>query len=108
MYGVSGRNEWRNLDVVRSLCGVLDEIHPDSRGRSRGRLIAFVPDRPGHDQRYAIDPARIEREVGWRPKETFESGLRRTVQWYLDNQEWCSRVESGAYRGERLGLGGAA
>lgn len=107
-YNISGRNEWRNLDVVRSTCALLDELLPDPQGRARGRLISFVADRPGHDLRYAIDPAKIEREIGWQPHETFESGLRRTVQWYLDNQEWCSRVQSGAYRGERLGLGGAA
>ena len=107
-YNISGRNEWKNLDVVRQVCALLDELAPDPEGSSRSRLITFVPDRPGHDLRYAIDPAKIEREIGWRPRETFESGLRRTVQWYLENQEWCARVQSGAYRGERLGLGGAA
>ena len=107
-YNISGRNEWRNLDVVHSTCAILDELSPDPQGRPRSRLISFVPDRPGHDQRYAIDPAKIERELEWQPRETFESGLRRTIRWYLDNQEWCSRVQSGAYRGERLGLGGAA
>jgi len=106
-YLVGGRNEWRNLDVVRLLCALLDELAPDPAG-PHDRLISFVTDRPGHDLRYAIDPSRTEREIGWRPTQTFESGLRRTVQWYLDNQEWCARVQSGAYRGERLGLGGAA
>lgn len=105
-YNISGRNEWRNLDVVRAICGLLDELKPDPAGRPYERLVTFVADRPGHDLRYAIDPAKIEREIGWRPRETFESGLRRTVQWYLDNQEWSARVQSGAYRGERLGLGG--
>lgn len=106
-YNISGRNEWRNLEVVRLICSILDELAPESTGRYE-RLITFVPDRPGHDLRYAIDPTKIEREIGWHPRETFESGLRRTVRWYLDNQEWCARVQSGAYRGERLGLGGTA
>jgi dTDP-glucose 4,6-dehydratase len=107
-YNISGRNEWQNLAVVRLICGLLDELQPDPKGRPRDRLISFVTDRPGHDQRYAIDPAKIEREIGWRPRETFETGLRRTVQWYLDNQTWCTRVMTGAYRSERLGLEGRA
>lgn len=106
-YNVSGRNEGRNIDVVRATCAILDELRPDPAG-PRSRLITFVADRPGHDLRYAIDPAKIEREIGWNPRETFDSGLRKTVRWYLDNREWCSRVQSGAYRGERLGLGGVA
>jgi dTDP-glucose 4,6-dehydratase len=106
-YNISGRNEWKNLDVVRHLCSILDQLAPDPRGRPRDRLITFVKDRPGHDLRYAINPEKIEREIGWRPRETFLSGLRRTVQWYLENQEWCARVQSGEYRGERLGLRGA-
>ena len=107
-YNVSGRNEWANLAVVRLLCDLLDELAPDPKGRRHAELIQFVPDRPGHDLRYAIDPRKIETELDWRPRETFETGLRRTVQWYLENQAWCERVRSGAYRLERLGLGVAS
>ncbi len=104
-YNVGGRGERRNIDVVQGICALLDELAPDAQGRPHARLIAFVTDRPGHDLRYAIDPARIEREIGWKPRHTFESGLRETVRWYLDNRAWWERVMSGAYRGERLGLG---
>ncbi len=107
-YNISGRNEWTNLAVVRLLCSLLDELAPDPTGGPREQLIQFVPDRPGHDLRYAIDPRKIETELDWRPGETFESGVRRTVRWYLDNQAWCERVRSGAYRLERLGLGAGA
>jgi dTDP-glucose 4,6-dehydratase len=106
-YAISGRTERQNLEVVRQVCRLLDELVPDPEG-ARSRLIRFVPDRPGHDLRYAIDPGKIERELGWRARESFDSGLRRTVHWYLDHQEWCERVQSGAYRGERLGLGGGS
>jgi len=105
-YNVGGGNERRNIDVVRLVCNVLDELLPDPRG-PRERLITFVPDRPGHDARYAIDASRIRTELGWIPLEDFDSGLRRTVRWYLDNTGWVARVMSGAYRGERLGTGGA-
>jgi dTDP-glucose 4,6-dehydratase len=105
-YLVSGRNERRNIDVVRAICALLDELAPDP-ARPHEALIEFVADRPAHDLRYAIDPSKIERELGWRPRETFDSGLRRTVRWYLDNQEWWQRVRAGTYRGERLGLGTA-
>ncbi len=104
-YAVGGKNERRNIEVVRGICALLDELSPDPRIGSRDALIKFVADRPGHDQRYAIDPSKIERELGWRPRETFESGLRKTVQWYLENRGWWERVRSGVYRGERLGLG---
>jgi len=103
-YNVGGNSERRNIDVVRTICTLLDELTPDPNGRSHERLIEFVTDRPGHDVRYAIDPSKIAREVGWKPRRTFESGLRETVQWYLDNRSWWERVISGAYRGERLGL----
>jgi dTDP-glucose 4,6-dehydratase len=83
----------------------VDELAPDPRIGPRSSLITYVADRPGHDLRYAIDTSKVRRELGWRPSETFESGLRKTVQWYLANQTWCERVQSGAYRGERLGLG---
>jgi dTDP-glucose 4,6-dehydratase len=103
-YNVSARCERRNLDVVGGICAVLDELRPDPAGR-RERLIQFVTDRPGHDFRYAIDPSKIEQEIGWRPRESFETGLRKTIEWYLANQDWCGRVESGMYRGARRGLG---
>ncbi len=103
-YNVGGHSERRNIDVVRTICALLDEMAPDAQGRPHERLIQYVTDRPGHDQRYAIDPAKIEREIGWRPRHTFESGLRDTVRWFLENRAWWERVMSGAYRGERLGL----
>jgi len=106
-YNVGGSNEWRNLDVVEAICGLLDELAPDAELGERRRLITFVDDRPGHDLRYAIDAGKIRSELGWRPLETFETGLRKTVEWYLANRGWCERVQSGAYRGERLGLGAA-
>ena len=102
-YCVGGHNERKNLDVVRAICAAVDELAPDPAG-SRERLITYVQDRPGHDLRYAIDASKIERELGWRPRQTFESGLRETVRWYLENRTWWERVRSGAYRGERLGL----
>jgi len=96
-YNVGGKNEVRNLDVVQSICVLLDELRPRAAGRYAGQ-IAFVADRPGHDRRYAIDPRKIEAELGWRPRETFTTGLRRTVQWYLDSTEWVQRVRDGRYR----------
>jgi dTDP-glucose 4,6-dehydratase len=104
-YCVGGRNERRNIDVVRTICAITDEMMPDASIGPRHRLIEFVKDRPGHDMRYAIDASKIERELGWRPSETFETGLRKTVDWYVHNREWWERVRSGSYRGERLGLG---
>lgn len=104
-YNIGGHNEKANIEVVESLCDLLEELAPEKPvGVERYRdLITFVKDRPGHDVRYAIDASKIERELGWRPQETFESGLRKTVQWYLHNQEWWQRVLSGQYRPERLG-----
>jgi len=101
-YNVGGRNEKRNIDVVEGICNILDEIRPQENG-SHKDLITFVTDRPGHDLRYAIDCSKIERELGWAPKETLESGLRKTVRWYIDNPEWWGAIRSGKYRGERLG-----
>jgi dTDP-glucose 4,6-dehydratase len=105
-YNIGGHNEHTNLQVVETLCALLDELTPDGKCPSRASLITFVADRPGHDKRYAIDASKIGQELGWKPRETFESGLRKTVQWYLDNRLWWERVLSGAYRGERLGLSG--
>ena len=101
-YNVGGRAERRNIDVVTGICDVLDEIAPRAAGSHR-ELITFVTDRPGHDLRYAIDCSKIERDLGWRAQETFESGLRKTVQWYIDNPDWWGAIRSGKYRGERLG-----
>ncbi|MBF0097950.1 MAG: dTDP-glucose 4,6-dehydratase [Magnetococcales bacterium] len=97
-YNIGGWNERRNLDVVHTLCAILDELKPRADGQSYATQIAFVHDRPGHDRRYAIDATRIERDLGWRPTETFETGLRKTVVWYLENQDWVANVTSGAYR----------
>ena len=103
-YNIGGRNERRNIDVVRQICTLLDEMVPDAAIGPRENLITFVTDRPGHDGRYAIDATRIETELGWKAEETFDTGLRKTVRWYLDNRDWWERVRSGGYRGERLGL----
>jgi dTDP-glucose 4,6-dehydratase len=97
-YNIGGWNEKPNLDIVRTICGLLDELRPRTGGGSYQEQIAFVKDRPGHDRRYAIDARKIERELGWRPVETFETGIRKTVQWYLEHPEWVARVQSGAYR----------
>ncbi len=104
-YNIGGHNEKTNLEVIHALCGLLDELRPDSPHVPHASLIAFVRDRPGHDRRYAIDAGKVGRELGWRPREDFESGLRKTVEWYLENAGWCDRVRSGAYHGQRLGLG---
>jgi dTDP-glucose 4,6-dehydratase len=103
-YAIGGHNERRNIDVVQAICALVDELAPNAAIGPRERLITYVSDRPGHDQRYAVDASKIERDLGWRPAETFESGLRKTVEWYLANQEWWERVRSGIYRGERLGV----
>ncbi|WP_263261747.1 dTDP-glucose 4,6-dehydratase [Pseudomonas sp. RIT-PI-S] len=105
-YNIGGHNEQKNIDVVRGICALLEELAP---ARPEGvahyaDLITFVKDRPGHDLRYAIDAGKIERELGWVPQETFQTGLRKTVQWYLDNLDWCRRVQDGSYQRERLGF----
>jgi dTDP-glucose 4,6-dehydratase len=107
-YNIGGHNEKTNLEVIHALCGLLDELCPESPHAPHAALIAFVRDRPGHDRRYAIDAGKVGRELGWRPREDFASGLRKTVRWYLENADWCDRVRSGAYQGERLGLGSVA
>ena len=108
VYNIGGRNEKTNLEVVHTVCALLDDLAPNSPFAPHRSLITFVEDRPGHDHRYAIDASKIERELGWAPRESFESGMEKTVRWYLENQGWCERVLSGAYRSERLGLLGGS
>jgi dTDP-glucose 4,6-dehydratase len=103
VYNVGGDAERENIAVVRTLCALLDQRRPRTDGRDYAAQITFVGDRPGHDRRYAIDSGKLQSELGWRPSESFESGIARTVDWYLDNQAWCQRVLDGSYRGERLG-----
>ena len=98
VYNVGGWNEKANLDVVRTICSILDELSPRSDGKSYAEQIIHVADRPGHDRRYAIDASKLERELGWKPAETFDSGIRKTVQWYLANQAWVANVTSGGYK----------
>jgi dTDP-glucose 4,6-dehydratase len=98
VYNVGGWNEKANLDIVHTVCALLDELRPRDNGKLYREQITFVADRPGHDRRYAIDALKIERELGWKPAETFDTGIRKTVQWYLDNQEWVNSVQSGSYR----------
>jgi dTDP-glucose 4,6-dehydratase len=108
VYNVGGHNERTNLQVVETICALLDELVPDSPHAPHASLVTFVEDRPGHDRRYAIDAGKIERELGWTPEETFESGMKKTVRWYLENRDWCESVVSRGYRQERLGLGSGA
>jgi dTDP-glucose 4,6-dehydratase len=103
-YNVGGNAEKTNLEVVHAVCALLDELAPPLSGGPRTNLITYVTDRPGHDLRYAIDASKIRRELGWEPLETFETGLRKTVTWYLANRPWWERIRSGVYRGERLGV----
>ncbi len=97
-YNIGGWNEKTNLEVVHTLCDLLYELKPREDGKSYREQITFVKDRPGHDQRYAIDATKISKELGWKPEETFETGIRKTVQWYLDNQDWVDHVQSGEYQ----------
>ena len=103
-YCVGGRCEKANIEVVRAICALMDELAPSAKIGPRENLITYVADRPGHDMRYAIDASRIAADLGWEPQETFESGLRKTVEWYLANRTWWERIRSGVYRGERLGV----
>jgi dTDP-glucose 4,6-dehydratase len=97
-YNIGGGNEVANLDVVEKLCAILDNLKPRGDGRSYKAQIAFVKDRPGHDRRYAINASKLKGELGWKPQETFETGLTKTVVWYLENQSWVTHVTSGVYR----------
>ena len=103
VYNVGGNNEKTNIEVVHTLCDLLDSLKPRTDGKSYRDQITFVTDRPGHDARYAIDASKIKDALNWEPQETFETGLRKTVSWYLEHAEWCERVMDGSYRGERLG-----
>ncbi len=105
-YNIGGHNEKQNIDVVKTICAILDELRPEHPGNINkyADLITHVADRPGHDARYAIDASKIKRELGWVPEESFETGIRKTVEWYLNNEDWWSRVLDGSYQGERLGL----
>jgi dTDP-glucose 4,6-dehydratase len=97
-YNIGGWNETPNLDVVHTICTLLDELSPRSDGKLYKEQITFVTDRPGHDRRYAIDATKIHHELGWKPQESFETGIRKTIQWYLDNQDWVRNVTSGDYK----------
>ncbi|WP_353172776.1 dTDP-glucose 4,6-dehydratase [Acinetobacter rudis] len=104
-YNIGGHNEKQNIEVVKNICQILDELRPRADGQSYAVLIEFVKDRPGHDLRYAIDATKIANELGWKPEETFETGIKKTVQWYLEHLDWCHRVQDGSYQGQRLGVG---
>jgi dTDP-glucose 4,6-dehydratase len=103
-YCLGGRNESTNLELVKRICTILDELSPRADAKSYAEQITFVKDRPGHDQRYAIDPSLAEKELGWSPRHRFEDGLRKTLSWYLEHRDWCDRIAQGSYRRERLGL----
>ncbi|MDX2506284.1 MAG: dTDP-glucose 4,6-dehydratase [Gammaproteobacteria bacterium] len=104
-YNIGGHNEKTNLEVVKSICALLDKLVPNSPHIPHEKLITYVTDRPGHDVRYAIDADKIAKDLGWLPQETFESGIEKTVKWYLENSEWCKHVQDGSYQRERLGVG---
>ncbi len=103
-YNIGGQNERTNLEVVHGVCDILDELRPAAAGGGRRELVEFVTDRPGHDLRYAIDADRIASELGWKPTYDFDTGLKATIQWYLDNRDWCEEVMRDQYDGSRLGL----
>ena len=104
-YNVGGHNERTNLEVVKTICAIMDELRPRADGKPYADLITYVTDRPGHDLRYAIDPTKLMTELGWKPRENFDTGIRKTVQWYLDNEWWWGPIHRGRYTGERLGKG---
>ena len=104
-YNIGGHNEMKNIDIVTTICEILDEMEPSNKLKSYTDLITFVQDRPGHDLRYAIDAAKIEKDLGWNPAETFATGIRKTVAWYLENKQWWQNIQNNKYRQERLGIG---
>ncbi|HPA24335.1 MAG TPA: dTDP-glucose 4,6-dehydratase [Candidatus Cloacimonas sp.] len=104
-YNIGGHNEMKNIDIVTTICKILDEMEPSNKLKSYSDLITFVQDRPGHDLRYAIDAAKIEKDLGWNPAETFATGIRKTVAWYLENKQWWQNIQNNKYRQERLGIG---
>jgi len=103
-YNIGGNCEKTNLDVVKTVCAILDDLAFDSKVIPHSSLISFVKDRPGHDRRYAIDASKINSELGWMPQETFETGMQKTITWYMENRDWWQRVLDGSYRCERLGV----
>ena len=103
-YNIGGHNEKQNIEVVKTICSILDKLKPQANNQPYESLITFVQDRPGHDLRYAIDASKIDKQLGWTPEESFESGIRKTVEWYLDNLEWCRRVQDGSYQRQRIGI----
>ena len=103
-YNIGGHNEKQNIEVVKAICKILDELQPQTNHQPYETLITFVKDRPGHDLRYAIDASKIKQDLGWIPEESFETGIHKTVEWYLNNLEWCRRVQDGSYQRERLGV----
>lgn len=103
-YNIGGHNEKQNIEVVKTICALLDELRPRADQTAYASLITYVTDRPGHDLRYAIDATKIAKELNWKPQETFETGIRKTVEWYLNNLQWCRRVQDGSYQRERLGV----
>ena len=103
-YNIGGNNEITNLDIVNTICKYLDDIFPRKNNKSYTELICFVQDRPGHDFRYAIDASKIKKDLGWSPKENFKTGIKKTIQWYLDNQKWWRNIQQESYNQERLGL----
>ena len=103
-YNVGGNNEIKNIQIVEVICDVLNDIHPAGSGKSYHKLITFVKDRPGHDFRYAIDASKLKKEIGWEPKESFNTGIQKTIEWYLKNEEWCKTIQENTYKQERLGI----
>jgi len=103
-YNIGGHNEIRNINIVNTICSILDELKPRSNGQTYSELVTYVTDRPGHDFRYAIDASKIKTDLGWEPKETFKTGIRKTIQWYLDHEDWWRKIQDGTYNQERLGV----